>query len=105
MRHGVYGRLLLMFSYQTRGPVDPEVVFVRWFIPASKAAHARNLRLQSFKYAKCKLPGIASKVFQTDVVALTSIIGPGFTQPDPIDSNIILLQPLGSNWNTANGIQ
>lgn len=98
-----YGELLLLFSFKTRGPVKPEVVLVRWFIPAPKPPHAKHLRLECFQYAKCRVAGIPGKVFQTDVVPLISIIGPCFMQQDPVHSSIFYF----NHWvgNTANSLE
>ncbi|DBB02887.1 TPA: hypothetical protein ACH3X1_013492 [Trebouxia sp. C0004] len=67
-----YAELLLLFSFKTRGHVEPEVALVRWFEPVPRTAHARNIRLQPFQHAKVKLIGIQHKVFHVDVVTLAS---------------------------------
>lgn len=97
-----YAELLLLFSYKTRGPVEPEVAFVRWFQEAERPAHALNIRLKPFKFAKTSFPGIQANVFHTDIVSLESIIGPCYMQPDPINSHIYY----NNYWvgNTANNI-
>ncbi|DBA80491.1 TPA: hypothetical protein ACH3X1_007763 [Trebouxia sp. C0004] len=95
-----YAELLLIFSFQTKGPIEPEVALVRWFEPVPRPAHARSIRLQPFQQAKVKLTGIQQKVFHVDVVILASILAPCFMQPDPINSNIFYY----NHWvgNTAN---
>ena len=70
-----YAELLLLFSFKTRGPAEPEVAWERWSTPAAKPAHAKNIRLQSFQDAKVKVTGIQAKVFQTDVVSLGFLWG------------------------------
>jgi len=94
-----YAELLLLFSFKTRGPVEPEVALVQWFEPVPRPAHAGSIRLP-FQHAKVKLTGIHHKVFHVDVVTLTSILGSCFMQPDPINSNILY----HNHWvgNTAN---
>ena len=81
-------KLLLLFSYKTRGPVEPEVAFVRWLQEAGRPAHALNIRLKPFKFAKTLLPGIQANVLHTDNVSLESIIGPCYMQPDHTNSHI-----------------
>jgi len=98
-----YAELLLLFSFKTRSPIEPEVAFVRCFHPARRPAHAKHIILQAFQYAKIRLAGIQAKVFQTDVVTLASITGPCFMQPVPISGNVFYF----NHWvgNTANAIQ
>ncbi|KAL0027863.1 hypothetical protein WJX77_011523 [Trebouxia sp. C0004] len=98
-----YAELLLLFSFKTRGPIEPEVALVRWFAPVPRPAHARSIRLQPFQQAKVKLTGIQQKVFHVDVVTLASILGPCFMQPDPINSNIFYYNHWVGNTAIATG--
>ena len=94
-----FGQLLLLFSYKTVW-AEHECAFVRWLTPVQRPAHAVNLRLKAMKWAMTRATGIRGKVFQTDIVPVTSIIGPCFMQPDPIAKNIFYY----NHWigNTAN---
>ena len=76
---------------------------MRWFEPVRRPAHAKDVRLQLFQYAKVKLTGIQHKVFHVDVVTLASILGPCFMQPDPINSKIFYF----NHWigHTANATE
>lgn len=82
------------------------MAFVRWFDCVDSPPHAKGLRLQALRWAKIRVPGIAVRVPQTDMVHLDSIMGPCLLQPDPLKPN----EPLDSkvfyfnHWagNTAN---
>lgn len=83
-----YAQLLLLFSHKRRFGFEVELAFVRWFTPAERPAHARNFRLQPFKWEMHNLKGVRAKVFRTDIVRVESIIGPAFMQQDPVTRSI-----------------
>ncbi len=92
-----FAQLLLVFTYRTRWGNEPELAFVRWFTPIERPVHARNFRLQPFKWDMVTLSGVRGKVFRTDTVRLASVIGPAFMQPDPVKSNIFYFNHWISN--------
>ena len=68
------------------------MAFLRWFNCVDSPGHAKGFRWQALRWAKIRVPGIAVRVAQTDMLQLESIMGPCLLQPDPLKPN----EPLDS---------
>ncbi|KAA6411204.1 MAG: hypothetical protein FRX49_13779 [Trebouxia sp. A1-2] len=79
-----FARLLMLFLYKSKHGLKVEAAFVNWYTPDIKRVkRAANLRLARLEIEQQSIPGLGICP-RTDIAPLTSIIGPGFLQPDSV---------------------
>ena len=86
-----YAQLLLLFSCNTKQGHGVEFAFVRWLTDPleNSPRRAENMKLTELQWAMTSVEGIRAQVFHTDVVRLSSILGPCYIQPDPVDKRVL----------------
>lgn len=79
-----FAQLLMLFSFKNKHGLEVEAAFVKWYTPDRKRLkRAANLRLARLKIEQQSIHGLGICP-RTDIIPLTSIIGPCFLQPDPV---------------------